>query len=818
MNFNSKKVVPHLSIMLLFALIALLYFYPALQGKKMYQSDIVQYMGMAKAQNDFRETTQEEPYWTDSAFGGMPTYQLGAQYPHNYIKKLDELIRFLPRPADYVFLYFISCYILLLVLNVNWRLAFLGALAFGFSTYLIIILGVGHNAKAHAIAYFPLVLAGILLAFQRKYLWGFLLTAVAMALEINANHFQMTYYLMLLILILGVVHGIDAYKNKTIAHFLKTVGLLMIAAALSLAVNATALLATQEYAQWSTRGKGELTLNPDGSPKDTDTGLSKKYITEYSYGIAESLNLFVPRLFGGSNNEALGEDSKTYKFLVNQGVSPSQAKNFAEALPTYWGKQPIVAAPAYVGAVVLFLFALALFLVKGPLKWWLAGGTIVSLALSWGGNVQLLTDVMIDYFPLYDKFRAVSSIQVILELCIPVLAILGFTKIVGDEETKARRLKALKWSTFIATGTVLLLFLAKGWFHFEGVNDAYYRQQFTQMGLPQLLDMIILDRKAMYNQDLLRSLIFVLLSAGVLWLFLKEKIKQGHVILAFALLLALDLGGINRRYVNEKDFVNARILENPFQPTSADIEILKDTTHYRVFEPALGLSGARTSYFHNAIGGYHAAKSKRFQELYDFQIANGNLEVLNMLHVKYSIQQDENGEIRSFKNPFANGNAWFINKLMIKEKADDELRALDSLLTKTEAIVNKNDVASIPLPAAFQKDTAAYINLVRHQPHYLKYVTSNNYDGLAVFSEMYYPHGWNVTIDGKAARHFRANYVLRAMTVPAGKHTIVFRFQPEVIQKGSVISLTGAIVLGVLLLGGLWYELRKKKGLPKKTS
>ncbi|MEM9686388.1 MAG: YfhO family protein, partial [Bacteroidota bacterium] len=809
---------PHGVVVLLLITVARAYFYPVLQGKRIYQSDIVQYIGMAKEQKDFRKHTGEEPYWTNSAFGGMPTYQLGAYYPHNYVKKLDRLIRFLPRPADYLFLYFISFYVLLLVLKVEYRYAFLGALAFGLSTYLVIILGVGHNAKAHAIGYFPLVLAGIFLVFQRKYLWGFLLTAIAMALEINANHFQMTYYLMFLVLVVGLVYGIDTYRKKALPHFFRSVGLLSIAVLLSLMVNATNLLATQEYARWSTRSQSELTLNPDGSPKEVTTGLSKEYITEYSYGISESLNLFVPRLFGGSNGEALGETSKTYAFLVNQGVPANQAKSFSESLPTYWGKQPIVEAPAYVGAVVLFLFVLALFVVKGPLKWWLIGGTLLSLVLSWGKHFNGLTDIMIDYFPLYDKFRAVSSAQVILELCVPLLAILGLVQLCTNTEQKQHHIKALKWTTIIALGGVVLLFLTKGMFSFEGLNDAYYRQQFTQMGLPQLFDIIVLDRKAMYNQDLFRSFIFVLLSSGTLWLFLKGKLKQNAVIIAFAALLLTDLGGIGRRYVNAADFVSSRTAEKPFQANAADTEILKDTAHFRVFEPALGLSGARTSYFHQAIGGYHAAKPRRFQELYEFHIANNTVEVLNMLNIKYILQQGEDGRPVALTNPFANGNAWFIDKIELVNSADEELKALDSLNTKHEAIVDKNQLAAVPSVTVFQRDSTASIQLSRYQPNRLTYKTSNAFDGLALFSEMYYPQGWKVTIDGNEAIHFRANYVLRALEIPAGEHTVEFRFQPEVIQKGSRITLVGSIMLGLVVLGGLFYTFKRQKTLPEATA
>ncbi len=809
-----KKWIPHFFAALLFIAIALLFFYPVLQGKKIYQGDIVQYIGMSKEQNDFRKAHKTETYWTNSAFGGMPTYQTGANYPHTYIKKIDAAIRFLPRPADYLFLYFLGGYVLLLTLKLNWRIASLGALAFGFSTYLIIILTVGHNSKAHAIGYFPFVLAGVLLIFQRRYLWGFILSAFAIALEIQANHFQMTYYLIFLLLIVGMVYLADAWKRKELPHFFKSAGLAVVAAFLALSLNASAFLATREYTQWSTRSKSELTLNPDGTPKEKTAGLSREYITEYSYGIAESLNLFVPRLFGGSNNERLGENSHTYQFLLNQGVPTAQAKSFTQGAPTYWGKQPIVAAPAYIGAVVVFLFIVALFVVKGRIKWWLVGGTVVSLILSWGEHAGFLTNMMIDYMPLYNKFRAVSSIQVILELCVPVLAVIGLANLISpDKKDKTPFLKALKWSTLIVLGIVATLFLAKGSFHFQGVNDSYYRQLFSQMGLPQLMDMIVLDRKAIYNQDVLRSLVFVLLTASVLWFFLKGKIKPGYFLMAIAALLLADLVGVDRRYVSEANFVNSRTMEKPFEPSAADTQIVKDTTHYRVFEPALALSGARTSYFHKAIGGYHAAKSRRFQELYDFQIAKNNTEVLNMLNVKYVIQADETGVPRVYENPAANGNAWFVHSVLTTPNADAELKALDSVPTKEKAVIRRNALAGISLPERFERDSAAFVKLITYQPNYLKYVSSNQFNGFAVFSEMYYPHGWRITIDGKPVSHIRANYVLRALPIPAGKHTIEFSFQPSVVKKGGAISLAGSILMGILVIGALGYEFRKKKSI-----
>ena len=420
-----NKFYPHALAILGFVLTSLIYFYPVLQGKQISQSDIAQYTGMAKEQNDFRASDHVEPYWTNSAFGGMPTYQLGANYPHDYIGKIDDALRFLPRPADYLFLYFLGFYGLMLVLKIDPLKAFFGALAFGFSTYLIIILGVGHNAKAHAIAYMPLVIAGFILVFRKKYISGGLLTMFAVALEINANHFQMTYYLLIFLLILSGYFVYQAVKEKEYKSLLYSCGVLAVAGIFALGANATNLLATSEYTNFSIRGKSELTFNPDGSKTTSNSAMTHDYITEYSYGIAESFNLIAPRLFGGSNNEALGQESEMYNFMIGKGVPEAQANDFVSGMPTYWGDQPIVAAPAYIGAVVFFLGILALFIDKRKIKYVFLSGALVALVLSWGKNFPALTDFFIDHVPMYDKFRAVSSIQVILELCFPVLAIMG---------------------------------------------------------------------------------------------------------------------------------------------------------------------------------------------------------------------------------------------------------------------------------------------------------------------------------------------------------------------------------------------------------
>jgi hypothetical protein len=808
MQSNYKKFLPHLVVFILFIVASLAYFNPVLQGKKIFQSDIVQYTGMAKQQNDFRKATGEETYWTDAAFGGMPTYQLGAKYPNNYIKQLDLAIRFLPRPADYLFLYFIGMYILFLVLKVDYKLAFLGALAFGFSTYLIIILGVGHNAKAHAIAYMPFVLSGIFLTFRGKYLWGFLLLTVSMGLELVANHFQMTYYLMLLVVIIGIVYLIDAFKKKMLPHYFKAVGIMMVAVIISIGLNATNILATKEYADTSTRGKTELTVNADGTPKDNKTGLDYDYITEYSYGRLESFNLFIPRFMGGSSSEAFPKDSKTVESLMRMGASAQEANQVLNQIPMYWGEQTYVGAPAYIGAIVIFLAVLALFLVRGRLKWWVVAGFILTLLLSWGDNFKGLTQFFIDYVPMYDKFRAVSSIQVIIELILPILAIVGLHQFFSHFEKEDEKKKALLWSTGIVGGITLIFILFKTTlFDFASPYDSYFREE---MGLP-FLEAIREDRMSLFTSDAIRSLIFVLLTAAVLWFFIKGTVKKGLAVAALCILVLVDLVGVDRRYVDEEDFVQAKLVEEPFQKNGADMQILEDDGHYRVYDAAANaFNSGRASYYHNALGGYHAAKPGRMQDLFEFYISQGNIGILNMMNVRYIITQTKNGGPVAQRNPYANGDAWFVENVLPAENANEEIQLLDSLDTKKTAVINKEFLSKIP-SQKIERDSTATIELFSYQPNHLVYEASTKSPQLAVFSEVYYPKGWSAYINGKPAEYFRANYVLRAMVIPAGNNKIEFKFEPKVIQTGSTISLVSSIIFLLILLSGLYFAFRKKE-------
>ena len=804
-----EKFAPHVYAIFGFIVIAVIYFYPVLSGKQILQSDIAQYTGMAKEQNDFRNEYHDEPYWTNSAFGGMPTYQLGAKYPHNYIKSLDSALRFLPRPADYLFLYFLGFYLLLMSLRIKPLQAFFGALAFGFSTYLIIILGVGHNAKAHAIAYIPMVLAGIIFIFNKRYLVGGIVTMLAAGLEIQANHFQMTYYFLFLFAFVIGFYIYEIVKEKDFKHLYKSFAILGLGAVLAVGANATNLLATAEYAKYSTRSNSDLTLDENGKKKTDNNAMSYEYITQYSYGISESLNLIAPRLFGGASYDDLGTDSAMYQFIVGQNVPESEARELVKQMPTYWGDQTSVAAPAYIGIVVFFLAILALFLEKRRIKYALVAGAIFSILLSYGKNFEPLTSFFIDYVPMYNKFRAVSSIQVILELCLPVLAALGLNAFINSDEEE--RKKPLLYAGAIVGGLLIVILLANGVFTFSGANDKFYAQQYG----PEVMKVLKEDRESMYFSTIYRSLGFLAVAFGILFFYTKKTFSQFTTVVLVGLVMVLDLFVVAKNYVKADDFVSKSQIERPFgEPTEADARILEDTTHFRVFDIDGNMNSARASFYHQSIGGYHAAKPKKIQELFDYQIAKNNIEMLNMLNAKYILQSNKEGIQQALENPNTNGNAWFVSKVKEVNSADEEMKALDNLKTKEEATYQKDKfVKGKNVPFQTGKDSTSTIELISYKPNHLKYVSNNSKNGFGVFSEMYYEKGWKATIDGKEAKIYNVNYVLRGLEIPAGKHTIEFKFEPQVVKTGSTIALISTLLMLLTIGLGIFYWRKQHKNI-----
>ena len=805
---KSKKLLPYIIAIAIFIFASLTYFYPVLKGQKIAQSDITQFRGMVKEINNFRADKNTEPYWTGASFSGMPAYQISAYYPNDFVRSIDRTFRFLPRPADYTFLYFLSFFVLMLALKIEWRLAILGALSFGFSTYLIIIFGAGHNAKAHAIAYMPLVLAGVLWVFQRRYILGFLVTGFGLALEIYTNHPQMTYYLGFCLLILVVVEFINAIKEKLLPVFIKQSVVIIAAVLLGIGANSSRLMAMKEYGDYSTRGKSELTITPDGSVKEAAVGLDKAYITEYSYAKLETFNLFIPRFMGGGTVEKLENSSELYK-VIETKLGKKGADYFTDQALTYWGDQTIVEAPAYIGAVIFFLFFLGLFLVKGRLKQWLLAATVFSILLSWGRNFEGLTNFFIDYVPLYNKFRAVSSIQVIAELCVPILGVLALKEFFSLKISSEEKIKALKKSLYAFGGLIFIGFLlAHSFSTFEGIRDTTYLNIEKEYNIIGVLDAVIADRKAMLLIDVLRSLFLMLLTAGVLWMFLKSKLKQGIAILIIAVFVLFDLVSVDKKYVNKDDFKLSRKIEKPFIASNADKLILQDKTHFRVGNFSVNpMNDGSTSYFHQSIGGYHAAKMMRYQELFEYQIAKNNMQVLNMLNTKYFIVDNDKGEKQAQQNPDANGNAWFVENVKVVNSANSELQILDSLNTKVSAVIDKSKLLD-NVNFNFEKDSTATIKLINYDVTELTYRTKTEKEQFVVFSEIYYKDGWNAYIDGKLTNHFRVNYVLRGMKIPAGEHEIEYKFEPKVIQQGGMISLFSYI--SIILVFVVWFFYGKK--------
>ena len=785
-----------LMVLLGFVVLSLGIFYPLLQNKKLLQSDRMQYLGMSRQLQESRKVNGEELYWVDNAYGGMPTYQLGAKYPADILTPIHKVFRLLPHPAFLLFLYFLGAYVFLCSLRLPRQYAVFGAIAYGLSTYLLIILQVGHNTKAQALGYLPFVFAGMQYLYRKKYLLGFLLSALAMALQVRANHYQMTYYMLLLMGVYVAVKAVEDYKLKS---FWKSTLLLGSAGILALGLNATSLLATAEYAAFSTRGTQELSIDANGAPKASSSGLDYDYITQFSYGIFESFNLIVPRIQGGASTEKLDDSSGIYSYLIQQGASRGQALDFVENIPTYWGDQPFVEAPAYVGIVVVFLAVLGVLLRRDALTKALSLGILFSLLLSWGKNLDFLSRFMVDYFPLYNKFRAVSSIQVVLEFCFPVLASLGLYHLLNASDKNAA-LTALKKSSLGFLVVFVGLFLLKGAMSFQGANDAYYTQIFGQ----DLFSKIIEERKALFSQDVLRAFVYVALVAGALWLSTIKKIKSQHAFLIIGTLLIVDLVDISNRYLDRDLFVPPSRVTTPFVKEASDVSALKDTRFFRVYDAKEALQGARASYFHNSIGGYHGAKPRRLEELMMLFETKRHQEILNILNIKYVQYTDENQQMQLLENPDNLGAAWFVSKVNVYPSVDETYLAMAETDFNTTAVLTAEDVNDVE--HTFQVSDAATIRLVSHEPGHIEYESENTEKGLALFSEMHYPKGWTFLIDGKPQPHFRANYLLRAALVPEGSHRLTFHFDPPVIRIGTQIQWASIAVLLLLGLSLFYYR------------
>ena len=778
------NIAKHITVIIFFIITAVLFFSPVLKGKKILQNDIVQYSGMSKELKDYRSNYEKETYWVNNAFSGMPTYQLGAKYPHNYIKKLDLLIRFLPRPADYLFLYFIGFYFLMLSLKIEYRLAVLGALSFGFSTYLIIIIGAGHNAKAHAISYMPFVLGSIIYVVRKKYIIGFILTAIFLGLQLTANHFQMTYYLMFIVIVMAIWFVVKCIKENDRVHLIKTIVVLFTSLVFSLLMNSSNILTTMEYSKESTRGNSSsLTINSDGSPKENfSKGLDREYITQWSYGVFESLNLFIPKIVGGGSSEKLDSNSSFYQILRKSGYSPLESNQIVKNSPTYWGNQPFVEAPAYVGIAVFFLFVFSVFLYRGNHRSWLLASIILSLLLSFGKNFSFLTDLFISYFPIYDKFRAVSSIQVILELCIPIMAILGLSSLFSDKIMTKSKIRALNFTGMVFLLILIVLYLIKGFLPFSGISDQYMDET--------IVEALIEDRKEIYVSQLLKSFIFISIIYSLIFLFIKEKLKKNYFIVSLAIIISTDLILFSKNYVNDENFVDAVNVENPYNLDEVYKSIIDDKSDYRVLD--LTENSTKPNYFFNSINGYHAAKLGRYNDVMDFYLNKNHLNTLSMLNTKYIIFNQE-GEKQIFKNEFSSGSAWFVKENINVFDDDQEIKSLDTLNYKEISVSQSFESKK------YYNNTSSIV-VAEKKSDYIRYDVSSDDTGLIIFSEIFYPKGWKAYINDQEVTMERFNYILRGLEVPKGKHRLEFVFDPTIVKLSSNISLFSTLGFVFIIL------------------
>ena len=839
----SKSFTPHLIVIGILFLITIFYFYPVIfGGKTLTQSDIMQATGVSKEIADFRAQYHEEPYWTNSVFSGMPAYQVSTYYFASKLEYLQKIFSlFLPHPIRYIFLCFIGFYFLLQVLKIDPWLSLVGSLAFGLSSYFFICIDTGHNSKMAAMAYMAPVLAGMIMTYRGKLLLGGAITALALAMEIFCNHPQITYYLSFLVLVYILSELYNSWKEKNLAFFFKRSAVIGGAAVIALGINITSLWATAGFSKYTIRGASELTINPDGTKKagNVTSGLDKDYVTQYSYGISETMTLLIPNFKGGSSNQPIGKNEAAEKILAN--LDPQQANIASQIYSQYFGDQPIVAGPVYIGAIVIFLFVIGLFIVKGTLKWALAIATLISIWLAWGKNDPVgLTNFMLDHFPAYNKFRAVSMTLVIAGLTIPLLAALAINAIVTSKNFLTENIslpfkqvltgqKVLIVSFLFTGGVALICWMAPGIFNnFSSQSDVadvtmlLQRNQWPDDQIKAFIDSTLpaagQAREAIVRADALRSFLFILLAAIALWLYAKNKFLNKKLLIgSLGLLILIDMAVVDWRYLNKESYQEKKETKNPFalygRPYPAELEILKDKDpNYRVWNTLARLDqDGITCYFHKSLSGYSGAKLRRYQELIDFHINQRNMDVINMLNTKYFIFQGEKNNVAAYPNPDALGNAWFVNDYKIVANPDSEITALKNFKPAQTAILDKKFEGMV---SGFkpEKDSSATIKLTSYKANDLVYESNSSSEGLAVFSEIYYADGWNAYVDGKPSPYFRVNYVLRAMRLPAGKHNVEFKFEPVVIAKGEKISMASMGLLFLLCGFTLFAELKKKGG------
>lgn len=835
-NINFRSLLPHIAAILLFIVLAFSYFPAIIEGKKLVAHDTQQWRCMAQETIEYNQTHDNPTLWTNSMFGGMPTYQISTTQPNNVLQYVERVFTSFPRPVSNVILYLIAFYILLLAFGVNPWLAIVGSVGFTFASYNFVIIAAGHNSKAMTIAYMAPLIGSVFLLFRDKKILGGILTALFLSLAIRANHIQILYYTLYILLIFGVVELVYSIIQKRVAELLKTLGVLIIAVAIAVGMNATSLLTTAEYSKYTMRGNSNgLTSDKQNSQQ----GLNKKYITDWSYGKAETMTLLIPNFYGGSSANHFDEKTQFYKNLesnVQSGkLSPDDANSLLNSSGKYWGDQPGTSGPVYLGAIIIFLFVLSLFIVDWRTKWWLLPMILLTLMLSWGRNLMWLTDFFIHYVPMYNKFRTVSMTLVATGFGIALLAILALKEVFQGNIEKKKLISALKYSLIITGGISLIFALIPS---IAGNFTTIQERDGLSNGFADLLESLANDRKALLRADAWRSLAFIVLSAGVIWMYVVGKLKKYVAISLLGILMLVDLFPVAKRYLNDNNFERKSEVENIIKSSPADEMVLQDKSSFRILDLATTngnvFNDATPSYFHKNIGGYHAAKLRRYQELINMQMekelnklfgtfsrpatletVNATLDslgVMNMLNMKYIILSKENPPI---VNPHANGNAWFIHKIVEANDANDEMTKLGEINTKTEMVIDKS-LASL-FPKTLATDTTAKIVLTSYAPNHLIYHFSSKTDQVAVFSEIFYDKGWNVTIKGEKAPYARVNYLLRGMPLKAGDYEIDFRFDPQSYKIGNILALISSILLILIITGYLFLKFKIIK-LNKKNS
>ena len=830
-----KRCLPDVLAIVLFAVISFVYFMPAdLEGRILYQHDSSAGRGSAQEARAYQQQTGERTRWSNATFSGMPTYQTAPSY--NSTDVLSKVITVyhlgLPDYVWYVFAYLLGFYILLRAFNFREYLAVLGSVIWAFSSYFFIIIAAGHIWKVMALAYLPPMIGGLVLAYRGKFLWGFIVTAIFTAFEVNANHVQMTYYYLFIILFMVIAWLVEAIRERRMARFWKASLVAMAGAAIGICINLSNLYHTWQYSQESMRGKSELVKK--NAANQTSSGLDRDYITQWSYGIGETWTLLVPNVKGGAS----------VPMSQNRTAMEKADPNFVQAyqqIGQYWGEQPGTSGPVYVGAFVLMLFVLGLFIVKGPMKWALLAATVLSVLLSWGRNFMDFTNFFLDYVPMYAKFRTVASILVIAEFTIPLLAMLALKKIVDEPEILKQKDRWLYLSFALTGGFALLFWLAPGLFFPDYISTAESQQfaQIAQQGaearqwVEGFKANLVSVRKYIFAADALRSLLVILAGSLLLWLYRAKRLNAKFLVGCIALLCLVDMWQVNKRYLNDGMFVEKSVRDTPQPMTATDQQILKDKgLDYRVLNLASNtFNENETSYYHKSIGGYHAAKLRRYQEMIDAYIspemrkmipaiagAGGDMTkvngdsiypVINMLNAKYIIMGLQNGQTVPIQNPYAYGNAWFVDKVDYVDNANAEIAAVGKINLRHEAVADKRFAQQ--LGQSVQQGSMSMATLKTYAPNALSYEVNSDKGGVLVFSEVYYP-GWTATVDGQPAELGRVNYILRAINLKPGKHTVALDFHPSSIRRTETVAYAAYGLLAVLMALGLFFEWKKNKG------